>query len=222
MKPRKKPQIRSQNWKIALALLAFAGLAGCGKTIQDPVASQTPPAGGGNTGGTGGGSGGGTLPPTGSAPPYTFSFDVLSYDGVWDSPVITGADSILVVSIQPSSRIRIDNSGYDLSYGCGQFEVEVAGETRTTPLIRPQGSTSSMCPGQGSSARTDFSNRLGGGGSLRIRVKHARTDFLCQNYYSWVPGNPETFACPVHAAYTTHHITGNLCVQVNGTTSCPN
>ncbi len=156
-----------------------------------------------------------------SSPAYTFSFEVTGPDAVWTSPVITGADSILKVTIKPQQGIRIDGSGYDLNYGCSKYDVEFAGETRTTPLIRTQGASVSMCSGQGTSAWTDFSSRLGGSSGVQIKIKKARTDFLCQNYYYWVPGNPETFACPVHAAHTTHRLSGTLCVQVNGTVACP-
>ena len=170
----------------------------------------------GSSSSTSSSSGGTTLDPALS---YSFSLDgtggnVTSYQ----TPTFN-TDTILKVRITggPAGPITVPNSNFSMNYYCVGYTVTVLGQTVATKPLAVNGGNPSLCPD--TQQVIDFSSRLiPGHGPVSISVTAPRYDYYCELYWNgMISGTPQMY-CPLHTVYKTHTVTGQLDVQVNGTT----
>jgi hypothetical protein len=210
---------------ISLSLVALINACG-GQPFQEP---QSPPSSPPNTsGGSSGNGGGNSGSPSQFTPAITFSFSVTGSGGAlpaYTTPVIN-TDNILKIKITPglSDRISIPTySNFTANYECVTYTVTALGKSVTTEVLCPSQ------PDKPSSQIIDFSDRLGPGhGPVTVTVDRVRYDFYCllwtqcqlepfnpTCYYSFYPA-AYSFYCPLRTTYRNHTVTGNLAIQVNG------
>lgn len=215
----------------SLGLILFASACG-GQPYAEPAALTPPPSSsGGSSGGGSGGSGGIS---TNFTPAITFSFSVTGSGGTspaYVTPIIN-TDNILKVKISTgmSDRLSIPTySNFTANYNCVTYTVTALGKSVTTEPLSPNEMGSPLCPNASDSQVIDFSDRLGPGhGPVTITVDRTRYDFYCQLwtqcqadpfsptcYYSFYPATHSMY-CPLRTVYRNHTVTGNLAIQVNG------
>jgi|GEM_PF-1712989 len=166
-------------------------------------------------------------------PAITESFTVSGSSGTSPSYTTTvNTDNLLKIKVTAggAGQITDPNYGFSGTYGCVSYKVTVLGSTQTTKLLAV-GSQSDMlsainCPGASTSQVLDFSGRLTSGhGSITVKVEAAAYDFYCRGCetYPWLynayPYGAYSCSlyCPSRPVYQTHTVTGNLDIQVNGT-----
>lgn len=166
-------------------------------------------------------------------PPITESFTVSGPSGTTPSYTTTvNTDNLLKIKVTAGGAGQITDPTYGFSgtYGCVSYKVTVLGSTQTTKLLAV-GSQSDMlgainCPGASTSQVLDFSGRLTSGhGAITVKVEAASYDFYCRGCetYPWLynayPYGAYSCSlyCPSRPVYQTHTVTGNLDIQVNGT-----
>ena len=217
-----------QAVKLISAFLLFATFTtGCGGRAN-PV-SKEPQA---NPGVPGGVTGGGTTTPPPStgggsilgdgAPPITYTF---SLAGPTDSKTLPTfqTDSLLKVRVKPgpAGTINVPNSAFSANYFCINYVVSALGYDVRSKTVQINGGWD--CPQAETSDTIDFSSRLTPGhGPITLKVSAARYDFkyvACTQFpYLF---NAQMFGCglyyPTVPIYTTHVVTGDLEVFVNGT-----
>ena len=171
-------------------------------------------------------------------PAETFPFSITGPGGTTPSANVgpVNTDNMLQVQVTPGSAGPLSlpgqYSGFSANYNCVQFNVTVLGQTLSTGLISLNGQCLNA-QGQYVTAPTsvvlDFSARVSGPhGPVTVTINNAQYDFYCTlfweyyQYYGYTPQNPfygstPSLYCPTKTAYSNHTLTGNIAVQVNGT-----
>lgn len=222
---------------ILISLTLSTMLMACGgQPYQNPQApAPTPTNSGGNGGSSGGGTGGGS--PSNFTPAITFSFNVTGSGGAHPSfttqPVNT--DTILKIKITAGQASNLNipiYSNFTANYDCVSYTVTALGKSVTTQPLSASGENSALCPNAPPSEIIDFSDRLGPGhGPVTITIDRVRYDFYCKLwtrcqpelswnptcYYSFYPATQSMY-CPMRTVYRNHTVTGDLAIQVNGST----
>ncbi len=229
--------LKNISFALCIASTLSLGLVGCGGQAYRAVDNVGQPNNGntGNLTDFGGGSGGsddsddsndGSDQDSPTAPAYTYDFAVTGSGGTtpsWQSPLVE-TDNLLKVRVSAGNASRISlPSGYSnftATYGCVQYTIRALGQTVTTGLLSTGSASSSVyCPNAPTSQVIDFSSRLGSGhNSVNIEVTEVRYDFYCQMLMQGLISSMyyNTY-CPSYPVYRTHTVTGQLDIQVNGT-----
>lgn len=209
---------------IALTLIVGLGLlvVSCGGSNQEEELvdninqpSFNPPPGGG----------GGTPPipdPDPFEPAYTYTFEVSGTGGedpVYETPEIY-TDSILRVKVIAGQSANMTLPGYQaysFPYGCVQYTVTVRGRSVRTDVLRVEGGDSSDCPNAPTEQIIDFSERVNGGEPVTVQVDRAKYNLYCRLWwYGYIYGYSNLY-CPTRTVYRTHYVSGDLAIEVNGT-----
>lgn len=156
-------------------------------------------------------------------PPITSNFTVSGASGTSPSYKISvDTDDLLRVKVTagPAGKVTGDKYGFYAVYDCVQYTVTVAGQSVTTQTLSVN--PSNVCPGAPSSQTIDFSSRLTSGhGSIEIKVTATGYDFYCKDCWAKTPAayayGSCSYYCPLRGLYSTHTATGQLSIQVNGT-----
>ncbi|MEK6577837.1 MAG: hypothetical protein AABZ55_01305 [Bdellovibrionota bacterium] len=227
--------MRSKKWTLALTLtlITMGVFTSCGRASREdvlpipapiypgpvptyPVPTPTP------------------SPTDGFLPAITFSFSMTGTNGTtptFATPSMN-TDSILKVKVTAGpAQLNTGGSGFQGTYSCLAVNVTAIGQTVSTVNLATAGAgstaTTSQCPGAPHSQIIDFSNRLTPGhGPVSISVSAARYDYYCNEFWIYYMyygpygspygSNPGLY-CPMHVVYQNHVISGNLDIQVNGT-----
>lgn len=120
----------------------------------------------------------------------------------------------LKVKVEALSAPNLTVNGYTnwvFPYGCLRLTVTVNGSTRTTKVLRVDGTpTSSICANAPTSETLDFSNITTGNGPVTVTFSNAEYD-NCRYY------NPMAYGCGMSAVWQNHQVRFNSTVQVDGT-----
>lgn len=120
----------------------------------------------------------------------------------------------LKVKVEALSAPNLTVNGYTnwvFPYGCMRVTVTVNGSTRTSKILKVEGSqTSSICANAPTSDTIDFSDITTGNGPVTVSFSNAEYD-NCRYY------NPMAYGCQMSAVWQNHQVRMNATVQVDGT-----
>ena len=120
----------------------------------------------------------------------------------------------LKVKVEALSAPNLTVNGYTnwvFPYGCMRVTVTVNGSTRTSKILKVEGSqTSSICANAPTSDIIDFSDITTGNGPVTVSFSNAEYD-NCRYY------NPMAYGCQMSAVWQNHQVRMNATVQVDGT-----
>jgi len=120
----------------------------------------------------------------------------------------------LKVKVEALSAPNLTVNGYTnwvFPYGCMRVTVTVNGSTRTSKILKVEGSqTSSICANAPTSDTIDFSDITTGNGPVTVTFSNAEYD-NCRYY------NPMAYGCQMSAVWQNHQVRMNATVQVDGT-----
>lgn len=166
-----------------------------------------------------------TSTPAPSVAPQTYSFSITG-SGTYTTPTIH-TDTVLKVTISAGLAKVVSGTGFTPVFGCVSYTVTVDGQSVQTDILS-NGTGDGDCYGSPQSQTIDFSGRLGSGhNSMTVEVSDVQNDFRYLNcienpsLYSVYPYGPYscTMYYPVTALYKTHVASGNLSIQVNGSSN---